>query len=912
MNRFLLLLLLFLTPLFLFATHNRAGEIIVTYQGNCADGGTTVCATIITYTERGSMADRDSLPINWGDNNVEIVGRTRITIVDGAIQRNEYQLCHNYTGPGTYFISTEDPNRIADILNVNYPNSIQVPFSIYTVYTLTNPAIFGCNSSPVLQQPPLDRACVGEKWTHNPGAFDPDGDSLSFQFAVPLVSQGVPVPNYRPVNEVEGLGTLTIDSKTGQIEWDAPNLAGQYNLAFLVISYRNGFPLDTMIRDMQILVEDCINNPPEIMKDVEEICVVAGELIEFEVVATAPLSDQDQFVSLRAAGGPFIVPTSPAEFLPTNLTGFEQDPVSRTFRWQTTCDHISEQPYFVVFRAEDNFFADTAGLTTIQTVSIKVVAPPPQNLMAEEETGQITLSWDFPYTCAEAEAVEFTGFSVWRREGSNNFTPDTCVTGLDGQGYTLLTDSPIQDIDGGRYVFVDTDINRGRTYCYRVLANFVRRSPLSGLIFERLVSIPSEEICAQLPRDIPLLTKVDITTTSTNTGEIDICWTKPDPTALDTMLNSGPYRYVLSRAVGLNPTTAFTNVATFTSQNFSDPIDTCFTDTGLDTENNPYSYKIELFVRNENEPIDTANSSSSVRLNAAPTDMAVNLSWNANVAWTNQTYDIFRRLPGATTYDSLTTVDAASFRDEGLTNGETYCYFIRSVGTYDVAGLPSPLLNRSQEVCVEPLDNVPPCPPQLSVSSVCERGGDCTEPDNLFNGLSWTAPIDICDADDVQSYRIYFAPNATTEPQFIANIEDADLLNFDHFPDRSLVGCYYVTAVDQNGNESDRSNEVCISNCPFYELPNAFTPNGDNQNDVFKPRGYCFVDRVEFVVVNRWGQTVFETNDPQINWNGDNLSGNQLASGTYYYTCRVFEQRLEGIVEMSQPLKGYIELVRGE
>ncbi|PHI18319.1 hypothetical protein CEQ90_18590 [Lewinellaceae bacterium SD302] len=912
MRRLISFFILVLAPIALFATHNRAGEIIVQYEGECGDGGNTVCATIITYTEQNSMADRDSLPIDWGDGTFDMVGRSLIIFLDDGIQRNEYTLCHSYTGPGTYFIFTEDPNRIGGILNINFPNSIQVPFSVFTSYTLTNAALFGCNSSPILQQPPLDNACVGEVWTHNPGAFDPDGDSLSFEFTVPLAAPGVPVPGYEFLNEVSGTGDLSIDSTTGQIEWNSPNEEGQYNLAFLVISYRNGIPLDTMIRDMQIFVDNCINEPPTVDLPRDEICVVAGEVIEFDVVAGAPVEDVDQMVRLQANGGPFILENSPATFTPENLTGFEDDPLTRTFRWQTTCDHISDQPYFVVFRAEDNFFADTSGLSTIRTVAIKVVAPPPQDLQVEEEIGLITLSWELPYFCADQDDPEFIGFTVWRREGSNPFEPDTCETGMAGRGYTLLTEDPVQEIDAGRYVYLDQDVDRGKTYCYRLLANFVRRSPVNDLIIDRLESIPSEEICAQLPRDIPLLNRVDILETDELTGQIDVCWYKPDPAALDTMLNAGPYRYVLSRAPGLNPAdNEFQVIATFEVQNFSDQVDTCFTDIDLNTEDNPYSYTIELFLNGETQPLDSGIPSSSVRLGAAPTDRAIDLSWEENVSWNNFAYDLFRRLPGATDYDSLTTITANTFRDTGLINGETYCYFIRSVGTYGIEDLPDTLLNRSQEVCVVPLDNVPPCPPELSVISVCERGGDCLDANDLFNELSWLAPSDICGVGDVGGYRVYFAANETAEPQLIVNIDNEDQLNYDDFPEASLVGCYYVTAVDTNGNESALSNQVCVTNCPFYELPNVFTPNGDGQNDVYTPRGYCFVERVEFQILNRWGQLVFETGDPELNWDGNNLNGDELNSGTYYYVCRVFEQRLEGVVESGEPLRGYIELVRG-
>ena len=73
---------------------------------------------------------------------------------------------------------------------------------------------------------------------------------------------------------------------------------------------------------------------------------------------------------------------------------------------------------------------------------------------------------------------------------------------------------------------------------------------------------------------------------------------------------------------------------------------------------------------------------------------------------------------------------------------------------------------------------------------------------------------------------------------------------------------------------------------------------------------FCFVDQVEFQVFNRWGQVVFETNDPHLNWNGTNLKGEDLAEGTYYYTCLVYEQRVEGTILSSVKLSGFIELIR--
>jgi hypothetical protein len=63
--------------------------------------------------------------------------------------------------------------------------------------------------------------------------------------------------------------------------------------------------------------------------------------------------------------------------------------------------------------------------------------------------------------------------------------------------------------------------------------------------------------------------------------------------------------------------------------------------------------------------------------------------------------------------------------------------------------------------------------------------------------------------------------------------------------------------------------------------------------------------------VNRWGQVVFETNKPELNWDGKNLKGEDVTQGTYFYSCRVYEQRVNGEVLNPKVLSGYIELIKG-
>ena len=926
-NRVFLLLLTFMSISHLaHATHNRAGEISIEQVGDCTES-LTIKATIVTYTKASSRpADRDSLTICWGDGNCESVLRSngpgfppQGIILENDTKKNIYVAFHTFPARGTYVISMTDPNRNGGILNVNFPNSEQIKFHIQTTYTFPNPQFQGCNNTPVLLQPPIDIACIGKIFTHNPNAWDADGDSLSYHEIVPLSDVGVTVPNYKFPFEIEAgpNNSLNIDPVTGDIEWSAPQRAGEYNYAIIIVEYREGIPIDTIIRDMQILVKECENEPPTVETSVDEICVIAGEIVEIEVIAGAPTFEVNQRVRLTALGGPFEVPISPATFEP-NDNRFLDDPVGKLFRWETTCEHISDQYYSVVFRAVDDFFGDTSGLATLKTVRIKVIGPPPQDLEATPEKERITVTWQKPYVCENAEDDYFRGFTVWRRLGSNAFPQDTCLPGLEGRGYTKLTPTAILDMIDGRYVFEDSNVERGRTYCYRILAEFARTTPTGSYTYNRVESLPSDEICLQLGRDVPLINKVDVLTTSATEGQIEVCWTKPLANDLDTVLNPGPYRYEVLRgeipAGGDLTDVPLTPIGiSFESEFFATANDTCFTDLELNTAGNIYFYQVAFYVSNESSPLGETNEASSIYLSITPSDQVNLLSWDENVPWDNFEYVVLRKNAQGT-FDTLGTVFDPFYSDDGLENGFEYCYKILSRGSYGIPGIASPLLNHSQEACAIPQDDVAPCPPMLTVSNICDQNINCSDENNLFNTLNWNHPREECEnVEDVDGYNIYYAPFEDAELTLVARIDGPNTFTFDHQPESGIAGFYAVTAIDTVGNESEFSNVVRVDNCPSYQLPNAFTPNNDGQNDIFRPYPFCFIESVNFKVFNRWGQIVFETNDPNLNWDGTNLSGQELAEGTYYYTCQVFARGVNGVEPLNDEDKnpsGWIFLAR--
>jgi gliding motility-associated-like protein len=87
----------------------------------------------------------------------------------------------------------------------------------------------------------------------------------------------------------------------------------------------------------------------------------------------------------------------------------------------------------------------------------------------------------------------------------------------------------------------------------------------------------------------------------------------------------------------------------------------------------------------------------------------------------------------------------------------------------------------------------------------------------------------------------------------------------------SQAGLYMVTVTLANCSASDEVTygvELC-ADCESA-VPNAFTPNGDGRNDVFRPllSNCSDISGFRLVVFDRWGNEVFQTNDPQAGWSG--------------------------------------------
>lgn len=853
---FLFILIIFSLSINLYATHNRAGEIVYRHIS-----GYKYEITIYTYTFTASMADRDSLETFWGDNTSNYVKRVQKNLLPDEYQQNIYVGLHTYPGPGTYQIIMEDPNRNDGVLNI--PNSVNVVFALKTILQIN--FLIGANNTPVLLNMPIDKAAKGEIFIHNPGAFDPDGDSLSYKMAVCLFDGGAPIPDFTlPTASTN----ITVDQLTGDLIWDTPVTIGIYNVAMEIEEWRNNVKISSIIRDIQIEVYETDNNPPDIY-EIPDMCVEADSLVKFAVKAEDP--DED-YITLSAVSGVFELDENPAYF--ATATGYQT--VVDTFRWQTCCNHIQKQPYRIIFKAIDD--SPEIKLVDYENVAITVVGPATEIVTLEPSNSTIFLRWK------KNRCENVIAYKLYRKKKIDTFEPVECQTGIpESAEYTLIAE--IDNIEDTTYLDNDNGLglSQGFLYCYRVVCVFT----------DGAEGYTSEKMCTDLIEGSPVFTKVNVNHTDIENGAILLEWLKPRD--LDTLIVQGPFKYSIYYSRDLY------------GGFYQGPIDVegydnlSVIDTIFNTKDNPSTYKLQLLNydvdNNHWNAVGPPSVASSVFLKTQGADSKAVLTYEANVPWENNEFIIYRQNKTTFEFDSIGYTTANAYIDFGLKNGEEYCYKVKSKGFYSADEFPKLIENFSQIACVTPIDTVAPCPVNFEVSSECELER---------NKICWNLKPDSC-FQNIDFINIYYTNQLNGELSLIQKVENPNDTCFYHYPELTLAACYSVTAVDSAGNESSNDYTVCTDICHYYELPNVFTPNGDALNELYHPLPYKFVEKIKIQIYNRWGGLVFESEDPDINWNGKDMYSDKLVSdGVYYYICDVYEYRLSGL--QVRNLSGFIHI----
>ena len=190
---------------------------------------------------------------------------------------------------------------------------------------------------------------------------------------------------------------------------------------------------------------------------------------------------------------------------------------------------------------------------------------------------------------------------------------------------------------------------------------------------------------------------------------------------------------------------------------------------------------------------------------------------------------------------------------------------------------------------VEAQENMPVISPTATITTATGETQEVTE-------YSGSAPLQVHFAPNVENpegyeayyeWRFYKEGTSIEEPYLVRHEEETD------FTFNEAGGhCIALIAYFMNGNDTivKYDTDYWMDATPIrisistskLDFPNAFSPNGDGMNDIYRAKtDYQSIVEFKAVIYNRWGQKLYEWNNPAGGWAGT-YKGNPVKQGVYY------------------------------
>jgi len=156
----------------------------------------------------------------------------------------------------------------------------------------------------------------------------------------------------------------------------------------------------------------------------------------------------------------------------------------------------------------------------------------------------------------------------------------------------------------------------------------------------------------------------------------------------------------------------------------------------------------------------------------------------------------------------------------------------------------------------------------------------------LIDGASGTPPFQV----SIELTAPAFPPQSVFV-DFTDAVQDPVTGNYGITFNDLYAGTYQITVRDNTGCTVILTQQVDYDESIF--IPNIFTPNDDDVNETFNIRNLPTSGGIILIISNRWGKVVYETQDYQNDWDGDDNS-----DGTYFYRIKINELVYNGWVEI--------------
>lgn len=192
-------------------------------------------------------------------------------------------------------------------------------------------------------------------------------------------------------------------------------------------------------------------------------------------------------------------------------------------------------------------------------------------------------------------------------------------------------------------------------------------------------------------------------------------------------------------------------------------------------------------------------------------------------------------------------------------------------------------------------------------------------PDGEETGTSYSgsAPLTVRFAANATNIGIYtphyewrFCKEGTNTPYLIRYDEDTEYTFTEAGVSTVVLYATFVNGTDTIAYTADywadaEPIKVSISESSL-EFPNAFSPNGDGINDIYKAKsGYQSIVEFHAYIFNRWGQKLYEWTDPADGWDGK-YHGKDVKQGVYYVLVKA-----KGADGRKYDIKKDVNLLRG-
>ena len=845
---------------------------------------------------------------------------------------------------GGYRLAYQRCCRNQAIINIVNPEATGATYTI----DITEEAMLLCNNSPVFREWPPIYICVNEPILFDHGADDIDGDSLVYSLCVPydggefdscLPNNGnapcfdplqpcgpIPCPPFNPpfndviwngtynVNDMLGGIPLSIDPVTGFMT-GTPNLTGKFVVGVCMEEYRDGVLISTTKRDFQYNIGVC-GQPLAAFFSPEIICEgltvtfdnqstdaesfewefndpAYPDSVSFEEDPTFTFSDTGTYnIVLIAGPNEACVDTFEQEIslhLPSLFAEFDFSYANCTDSLTIEVSDLSYdtivdiESWYWVLVTEDNQVLATSDeqnpvfvVNTSTTVTLTLVLTATNGCTQE-------LSQTFPANVFNEETFpdEITiCFGNGAPLNPDPF-PGVMYSWLPPEGLDFPNSpNPIAtpDTTTTYVVFID---NQGQCELYDTVTVYV------------------DSISADFVADVPCDFEVFFTNNS-STNANNFTWIFNDPGSPG------------ASSMEINPSHVYSDTGTYTAMLIADIgaycMDTAFQEFYID---DPVIFPAFDF--------EVVNCTDSFTL--ALTDMSshlggLNFDWNWYI-WeggviidsfaiqnpeisisTSSTYtiELVIEVEDGCTSSITEIIEAQVFTEGMIPDAELLCTSDSVLLNPD----PIPGITYSwspPEGLSDPDIASPMASPGAGVTTynvTLEDQYGCTFTDevsvsiNNFEPLleGFIDPDTIFQGDTAQIFTT-LDPDYIYQWEFSESLSDLNIADPLAFPLETTT--YFLEITDENGcvNTILFTLVVVERTCedPNIFLPNAFTPNGDGENDVLRLMGNG-VEEMHLVIYNRWGQKMFESFDQNIGWDGT-FKGKQLPPDAYGFYLTV-------------------------